>query len=419
LDEDYLSTLHVLRGFSDCPLLPNLVSLCWEDNGNLTPWITSFISRSLTSIVIEVSVDATIVLPPILTKLSTLSPYIRKVRVQINDKGHDDRSSMVEASSQLLMQGNSNRLQQYDVDIPISGAILKHIIQLPSLERFRLVFDSSICQLPDPLPGVVFPSLRVLDVKHNNGDHTWLNLLHAIENPVLSEISVQCLADVVPFMETFQRTMTGCGMHECLRVFKLRSRDGFMITPAIIAYTFPFKNLTTLHVESSCSGNVCQTADLTDYDIDLLTKALPRLESLMLGDVQTCRTLSKITFKSLYTISHRCTRLTTLQIHFDPSAFAKAVVDAESADAVLASLSNFLPSSELCSVTTLGVGKNARWDDGGTIESQFVLALGLAGVFPRLENLEFMNSYPWQEVSRKIGIFRRMGHSGLLQGALK
>jgi hypothetical protein len=84
-------------------------------------------------------------------------------------------------------------------------------------------------------------------------------------------------------METFQLTMTGCGMHERLQEFTVRSQTMFKITPQIIACNFSFKNLTSLKVLSECSA-LCQTLDLTDDDIDLLTKAMPRLESLAIGE---------------------------------------------------------------------------------------------------------------------------------------
>jgi hypothetical protein len=92
---------------------------------------------------------------------------------------------MEEASSQLLMQCNPYRLRKYNVDAPISASALRHIIQLPSLEEFWLVDDHFSFQTLYPC--VVFPSLRVLDVECN-GDLTWLKLLPAIENPVLSNI---------------------------------------------------------------------------------------------------------------------------------------------------------------------------------------------------------------------------------------
>lgn len=394
------AALHLLQLYSSSsPLLPNLVSLNWDSDETFLPFISPFLSRSLTSIVIDVPRGASSMVPPILTTLSTLSPDIREIQVERLFHG----PSTEEASSQLLMQCNPYRLRKYNVDSPISTSALRHLIQLPSLEEFWLVVDSF--QLPDPLPIVVFPTLRLLDVEYR-GDPTWLKLLSAIENPVLTSIFVECSAsNVAQFMEAFQLTMTGCGMHERLQEFRVRSQDEFKITPQIIVCASSFKNLTSLKVLSVCSPGICQTFDLTDSDIDLLTKAMPRLESLAIGE-EPCGVHSQITFKSLYTISRQCPRLTTLQIHFDPTLFVTKVdADSESGDVALGLPDLDTPPSDLCSVTMLDVGNIPLPPESNT---SYIMALGLLGVFPRLEKLEYDDG-DWEDISDLIGVCRRMG----------
>ena len=315
--------------------------------------------------------------------------------------------STQEASSHLSMQCNPHLLRKYNVDSPISASALRHIVQLPSLEEFWLVVDSF--QLPDPLPIVVFPSLRLLDVEYN-GDPTWLKLLPAIEDPVLTSIFVEC-SDVAQFMETFHSTMTGCGMHGRLQEFRVRSQDEFRITPQIIACTLSFKNLTLLKVLSECSAN-CQTLDLTDDDIDLLTRAMPHLESLVIGE-NPCGVASQITFKSLYTISRRCTRLTTLLTHFNPTLFVTKVDEDSASGHVALGLSDLnTPSSNLCSVTTISVGHTPLPPQTNT---SYIMALGLLGVFPRLEKLEY-DDRDWEDIDDLIGICRRLGRFAFGKG---
>jgi hypothetical protein len=345
-------------------------------------------------------------LPPIFKKLSTLALDIREIEIGFQSFDGDDGrlylddSSMEEASSQLLMHCN-HHLRKFHVESPISASALRHIIQLPSLEEVCLVVNS--IQLPDPLSFFVFPSLRELNVKCN-GDPTWLQLLPAIENPGLTSISVQCPgSNAEKFMETFQLTMTGCGMHECLKEFMMESPDNFKINPKIIALNFSFKNLTSLTLSSECS-DFCQTSDLTDDDIDLLTKAMPCLESLNIGRTP-CGVLSQITFKSLYTISHRCTRLSDLFIHFNPALFVTKVgMEDESWDIALGLSDLKTLSSDLCQVTTLWVG---RIPLPAQSDASCIIALGLLGVFPRLEVIEY-DSDGWGDVEGLLGVFRRM-----------
>ena len=345
-------------------------------------------------------------LPLILNKLSTLS-HIRKLIInRWCDHLHDP--SIEEASSLLLMQCNQH-LHTCKVDSPISAAALRHAIQLPSLEEFQLLITSF--HLPDPLPTVVFPSLRELDVQCN-GDPAWLKLLSSIENPVLATIKITCPGSAIErFMETFQPVITGCGIHKCFRELWMETEfpDEVRITSQIMACTFSFKNLTLLALfsEWDCFDLFCKTVDLTDGDIDLLTNAMPCLKYLAVGSSTPCGVPSQITFKSLYTISHRCPQLTDLMIHFNPALFVTKVGTNESWDVALglSDHKTFPSPSNLCSIRTLFVGHIPLPTQSN---ASCIIALGLVGVFPRLEMIDYENG-DWKEVVDLVGVCQRMG----------
>ena len=306
--------------------------------------------------------------------------------------------SSEEAASKLLMRCNPHRLRKYHVDAPLSASALSHVIQLPRLESLWLAaVNSSLC-FPDPLPNVVFPSLRTLDVE-SDGDLAWLKLLP--ESPVLSEFYVGCTGPVEQFMETFQSTAAGCGIHKRLRKFTLRNGEGFTITPQIIAWNLLFENLTFLQLLSDCS-TTCQTEDLTDKDIDLLTNAMPGLTYLAIGQ-QPCSVPSKMTFKSLCNISRRCTQLTSLQIHFNPNSFVQKVNDSEDGGFET-------PSSVLCSVTKINVGGIAMPNQS---EVSTIMAFGLLGVFPRLKKVEYHDD-AWKKVKDMV-IWIRRTHTAVVK----
>jgi len=367
-------------------LLPNLSSLDWNSDDANLPFIMSFISRSLTSITIGVPASAGLVLPPILTRLPTLAPDISRIVVRQRHYG----PSVEEAFSQLLMHCNPNRLRTYNVDAPLSAPALSHVIQLPLLESLWLVEPF---HFPDPLPDVVFPSLQVLDVEFT-GDLAWLKTLPKC--PVLFVICVLCLGPyVAQFMETFHSTITGCGMHERLQELTLWSEGEFKVTPQMIACNSSLKNLTHLSLYSTDSTS-CQTLDLTDADISLLTNAMPRLQVLVIGEVP-CSVPSKITFNSLYTISSRCTGLATLRIHFNPDSFITKV-NADSDGGFKT------PSSDLCPVTKINVGSIALPRQSNV---SYIMALGLLGAFPHLEGVEY-HDVAWKEINTLIGVNRRI-----------
>jgi hypothetical protein len=264
----------------------------------------------------------------------------------------------------------------------------------------------------------VFPSLRTLDV-HSNGiwDLTWLKLLPCIETPVLRTIRVKCPGlDVERFTETLQLTTTGSAMRKHLQNFEVQSPDNFKITPRIIACIFSFKNLTSLQLLSKCT-NLCQTSDLTDDDIDLLTNAMPCLKYLIIGG-EPCGAPSQITFKSLYTISRRCTQLICLTIHFNPVLLVtKVATDSESWDVALGSSMSDLKTfpSDLCSITYLSVGKIPLPAQSNAYS---IVALGLLGVFPRLEILGYQNAENpnWRKVNDLVRVCQRMGRFGFGKG---
>jgi hypothetical protein len=193
-------------------------------------------------------------------------------------------------------------------------------------------------------------------------------------------------------------------MHESLQVFVVESPDKFQITPRMIARNFSFKNLMNLTMSSECSDR-CQTSDLTDDDIDLLTKAMPCLEVLSLGG-DPCMVPSQITFKSLYTISRRCTRLTELLIHFNPALFVNKICTRWQTWEVALGLSDLeTPSSDLCPVTTIYVGNIPLPPNG---DASPILALGLLGVFPCLRQIKWEDSN-WDYINKLVGVYRRMG----------
>ena len=372
------------------PLLPNLLSLDWNSDDANLPFIMSFISHSLMSITIKVSASVGLISPSILTRLPTLAPDINEIVVQQQHHG----PSVEEASSQLLMQCNPNRLRTYNVDAPLSAPALSHAIQLPLLEALCFVEPF---HFPDPLSDVVFPSLQALNVEFTR-DLAWLKILPKC--PVLFMIQIIYLGpDVAQFMETFLSTITGCGMHERLQELTFCGRGEIKVTPQLIACNFSLKNLTVFELYSTGSTS-CQTLDLTDADINLLTNAMPHLQVLVIGE-EPCRVPSKITFNSLYTISSRCTGLRTLQIHFNPDLFITKV----NADFKSGNDDFEIPSSDLCSVTEIKAGNIAL---PGQSNVSYIMALGLLRVFPHLEGVKY-NDVAWKEINKMVSIHQHVG----------
>jgi hypothetical protein len=241
-----------------------------------------------------------------------------------------------------------------------------------------------------------------------------VTLLAAIENPVLTMMYVNCPgSDVEQFVETIPTITetTGRGLHDCLEEFMVESPDKFKITPQIIARSSSFKNLTRLQLLSACS-DVCQTSDLTDDDIDLLTRAMPCLKELSIGG-HPCGIPSRITFKSLYIISSRCRQLRYLRVHFNPALFVtKVCAELQTWDIALGlSDLNTLSSDALCSVSAFFVGKIPL---PAQPNASSVMALALMKIFPYLEVIHYVfQNDDWGNVNHLIDVCRNMGRFAL------
>jgi hypothetical protein len=108
----------------------------------------------------------------------------------------------------------------------------------------------------------------------------------------------------------------------------------------------------------------------------------------------------------MYAVNH-------LEIHFNPIQFiADSGTKFESWDVELGLSDVKIQSSCLCLVTTISAG-NIPLPEHSYASS--ILALGLLGVFPRLQMLDFDNA-DWRNVEDLIGVFRRMGRFAFGEG---
>ena len=153
--------------------------------------------------------------------------------------------------------------------------------------------------------------------------------------------------------------------------------------------------LTNLIIEFPCD-NGC-SSKLDDDTIMNLVQAMPKLETLQLGDSPCDEIPTGITIKGLVALANHCLDLNQLCIHFQvaslstpPTSFG---ITSDAGSTVL---------RRDCALRTLEVGEIPVLE-----ESALVVALMLLRIFPCLNNIEYIDD-DWEKVVDAIHLTREI-----------
>jgi len=257
-------------------------------------------------------------------------------------------------------------LNYLNAGVELSEQAILHVMQLPHLHTLKLTHESP----PDITDAfsqdtILLPSVRSLTLATST-TNAWL--------PFLNDLRWRHSTPTASWGHG--QPQTQIGIYSSLE--ELRCGCGESPKRAIVKQALAFKNLTTLEVGQFCPPDRC-SFDLTDNDLTGITKALPRLQRLLLGHPcwsNTCQT----TFKGLFTLSTNCVELTELIVHFNTTDIVEdvnALLEEEVPNV------QTLRKGPRCGVTSLPVFLTPLMVDKPDTD---VLAKGLLFVFPRLGN---------------------------------
>jgi hypothetical protein len=247
----------------------------------------------------------------------------------------------------------------------LSEQAVLHVIQLPHLHNLTLTHESppNIADIISLQDTTVLPSLQSLTLASPTS-HAWLPLLNDLlwRHPAVTAIR----GPGQPHAQF--------GIHSTLE--ELYCLCGEIPKWTIVKQALAFKNLTVLEVGWLCPVDSC-SFDLTDDNVTAITKALPRIQQLLLGRpcwLNTCQT----TFRSLVSLSANCVELTDLVIHFNTVNLVEDVkLLLETEDLAVQKLRN----GPRCGVTNIPVYLTPLTVDEPGVE---VLAKAFLFVFPSL-----------------------------------
>lgn len=292
-----------------------------------------------------------------------------------------------EVSATVLRSGPA--LNHLNAGVGLSDQAILHVIQLPHLLTLKLTHESppDITDIMSLQDTIVLPSLQSFTLASPTS-YTWL--------PFLNDLLWRHPAAIT--IRRPGQPQTQIGIHSTLE--ELHCWCGEVPKSTIVKQALAFKNLTTLKVGRFCPADRC-SFDLTDDEVTTVTKALPRIQKLLLGHscwLNTCQT----TFKSLLALSTNCIELTELVIHFNTTNIVsdvKSLLETEDLD------SQNLRKGQKCGVTSISVSLAPLRADEPATE---VLAKGLLFVFPALGNVPIrpiargVASSAWMRVSAAI-----------------
>ena len=269
-----------------------LRELEWHSTHYWLPALRHFLSPTLAQIKISTTPSVGPFQAPLPTIPVLPGSYLRSLHLTFYPA--EDEAFGHSASGTILQCGTF--LEELRTSARLSKASVSHLLGLRHLRTLRTGSDPP-SELPVSPPGI-FPSLETF-VLDNGVGHKWLSFLGDAQGSGSTDEDL---------------STSEAGMRTALT--RLFSLGGITIDSAFATPLCIFQRLTRVFVDGSCSKEGGCTFYLTDDDITKLADALPDIRSLRLGAPCSANSCHTTTF-SLFTLSTRCLRLVSLEIHFN------------------------------------------------------------------------------------------------------
>ena len=241
------------------------------------------------------------------------------------------------------------------------------IYKLPNLRDLSIIIERGVS-----LPSASLPNLtRLTIICYNEGD--WPRLFDKAMFGKLETVIFHPRSEHIgDFLEAFERVGLSSSVQNMLLEFYLHTPHSWNPNYSSL---LPFTQLEHLEIQSSCEGGCSSRVD--DELVIKLSRAMPKLEVLQLGNPPCQDLTSGVTAEGLVALAHHCPNLSTICMH---SQVASLSAPPASPGTTLNTESSRLWSD--CALTRLVVG-----DIPVAEESALVVALTLLRIFPRIESI--------------------------------
>jgi len=271
---------------------PGLQKLEWLSSHHWLPALRHFLSPTLAEIrIFTTPLDGPFPTPlPAIPVLPCL--YLRSLQLTFHPA--DDEAFGNLASVTILQC--SVFLERLETSAHLSTAATSHLLGLHHLRYLRIRSEPPSDLIPS---NNIFPSLETL-ILNNGVGHKWLSFLGAAQGNSSTDGELGT---------------SEAGMRATL--MKLCCLGGTtVVDPAFISSLCVFRKLTHVFVDGSCSREGGCTFLLTDDDVVKLADALADIKCLRLSSPCSANRCHTTVF-SLFTLSTRCLKSISLEIHFN------------------------------------------------------------------------------------------------------
>jgi len=365
------------------PLFPKLKTLGWWGiRESYIPFIPLFLSPRTTSIYLTFAPNFPKAMAvSMIATLPTLCPDLQVITLHALPRD----PIITAAVSGMFLITNRNTLQEFYVDSPLTEEASEVLYKLPNLRGLSVVIEKGTS-----LPSASLPNLVDLAITCDDEDD-WPQLFHGATLGNLRSVTFSPQSEEIgDFLGAFERAALPLSVQNTLSDFCLDTSYSWNPNYSSL---LPFTQLVDLNIQSSCDSGCSSRVD--DDIIISLSRAMPKLVTLKLGDAPCGQITTGVTTKGLVALSHHCPDLLTLRIHFrvasliDPPAIPGVVPSAGPA-----------ASWTDCSLMELDVGETPMPEG-----SELIIVLTLLHIFPRLDSIESFGER-WEKVENAINSSR-------------
>jgi len=369
-------------------LLPNLNTLFLSKIEKLfVPSIPLLLSPNTTSLFLMFSGSDNFIamVASTITILPTLCPNLHTIGLPIIS-----RDPMITAAvSEMVLATNRNTLQHFFVDSPLTEEAREVVYKLPNLCDLSVVIEKGTS-----LPSASLPNLTEITIKcEDEGD--WPRLFHGASLGKLETVTFYPQSEEIgDFLEAFERAALSSSLQNTLSKFSLE--PGCSWNPNYSSL-LSFTQLVELEIEFSCDSGCSSRVD--DNVIVDLSRAMPKLRELKLGDEPCAEFTTGVTVKGLMALALHCPDLRRLRVHFQVASLS-----ASPAGPGVSRNTESTASWTDCALRELVVGEIPMPD-----ESVVTVALTLLQIFPRIRSIDYIDE-GWRKVKDAIRLSKRIVH---------
>ena len=355
----------------------------WE----IVPFISSFLSPTITNLDLTLPQESNRLLQPTLSLLTHTCRKLQSITMELYTSGPLSGGEMGR-----LISASRQTLRVVEIRPFAPPAIFPAITNLPRLQDLTLQEP----RLPDQIPPKVLPHFRAITFNGNHGSNL-LKFFKGISVKRLATVKIT-QGGIIQFSPLLELLRGASATMNTLHLSPVTALDY-----SSIVLLCSFTNLTHLSIGCVCEDpeqNGTCSFQPTDAKIQDLGEALPRIRLLSLPD--GCREPHSVTFASLVRLSRACRDLANLAIKVDFTSIVGGVDQLNHSNHGLG-VNDAHPQGKISGLALLRVGKSPL---PNTPRCEWVVALALVSVFPSIQTLHSDCTWGagrrWDEVRENI-----------------